>query len=162
MQKRRFVLAFAVLCLHQVSKQAMPTVIYIYMASVAILAQPLTMPERVWTFKGGPPRAWESVCRRLLRWDELAAARVRYVAAAVRALKAGGGAGAKLPREVRDKVWPWLGRGYLPLSSRPHPCPPREESWPFVEWPVTGGGRAAVPEGFCPPHGPPPFLKAEW
>ena len=136
------------------------------MASVAILAQPLTMPQRVWTFKGGPPRAWESVCRRLLRWDELAAARVRYVAAAVRALKAGGGAGAKLPREVRDKVWPWLGRGYLPLSSRPQPCPAlpgyTAESWPFVEWPVTGGGRAAVPEGFSPPHGPPPFLKAEW
>ena len=139
-----------------------------HFGSVAILAQPLTMPQRVWTFKGGPPRAWESVCRRLLRWDELAAARVRYVAAAVRALKAGGGAGAKLPREVRDKVWPWLGRGCLPLSARsgrlPSPRLPayREESWPFVEWPVTGGGRAAVPEGFSPPHGPPPFLKAEW
>ena len=115
------------------------------------------MPSRVWSGRADA-RAWAHLTRGVVRIAGLAAARVRMVAAAVCVLRKGG-----IPREVRDKVWPWLGRGHQPLSHRTLIAPSLTYcSWPFVEWPVTEGPPPPVPEGFAPPHGPPPFLKAEW
>ena len=114
-------------------------------------------PWRVWSGRANE-RAWAFLWRKLFRETALAADRLRRCAAAVCALRRG-----LLPREVRDKVWPFLGRGHQPLSHRTQLMHGRGyTSWPFVEWPVTEGPPPPVPEGFAAPYGPPPFLKPEW
>ena len=103
---------------------------------------------RVWSDSVQP---WGTFAQRLLRRADLAAKCMRKVACCVAALK------PWLIRELRDRLWPFFGRGWCPLCSRR-----LGGTYPFVE--VDGGlyESLGTPEGFASPYGPPPFLRPLW